>query len=87
MEITYAALGMLKLLIFLFSWSHLVACFWGLVPQLTNEDYSWIDALQEGTEKPLDHWDKYVAGLYFSMMTVTSIGTWHSSAPTFEPFQ
>lgn len=66
---------MIKLMVFLFAWSHLQSCFWGLVPQLTGEPYSWIDALQEETpDTPLTPWDKYVAGLYFSIMTVTSIG-------------
>ena len=74
MTITYAALGMAKLLIFLFSWSHIQSCVWGLVPQLLQEEYSWVDALQEGQTAPLSAWDKYVAGLYFSIMTVTSIG-------------
>lgn len=74
MEITYGALGMAKLMIFLFTWSHLQSCFWGLVPDLTGEDYSWIDALQEGSDRPLSPWDLYIAGLYFSIMTVTSIG-------------
>ena len=74
MEVTYAALGMIKLLMFLFSWSHLQSCLWGLVPQLTMEEYTWIDALQESQVAPLTPWDKYVAGLYFSIMTVTSIG-------------
>jgi len=74
MEVTYAFLGMMKLMIFLFAWSHLIACFWGLVPQITGEGYSWIDALQESSSEPLHAWDLYVAGLYFSIMTVTSIG-------------
>jgi len=75
MEVTYAALGMAKLLIFLFSWSHLQSCLWGLIPQVTGDAYTWIDALQEKHgDTPLTPWDKYVAGLYFSIMTVTSIG-------------
>lgn len=73
-QVTYAFLGMMKLMIFLFAWSHLIACFWGLVPQITGEGYSWIDALQESSSEPLHAWDLYVAGLYFSIMTVTSIG-------------
>ena len=74
MEVTYAALGMIKLSVFLFSWSHLQSCAWGLVPQLTQEEYTWVDALQESHEQPLGPWDKYIAGLHFSIMTVTSIG-------------
>ena len=79
MEVSYGALGMFKLMIFLFSWSHLQSCFWGLVPQLFGEPYSWTDALDGCDAQPcppssLTPWDKYVAGLYFSIMTVTSIG-------------
>merc|ERR1719473_1825267 len=67
-------------MIFLFSWSHLQSCFWGLVPQLPfGEEYHWTDALDGCSGSPcaphsLTPWDKYVAGLYFSIMTVTSIG-------------
>lgn len=74
MSVTYAALGMAKLLIYLFTWSHLQSCLWGLIPQLLDEEHSWIDALQATQEAPLSPWDTYVAGLYFSIMTVTSIG-------------
>ena len=74
MEVTYAALGMAKLLMFLFMWSHLQSCLWALVPQLTQEPVNWVAELQKSQPTPLSPWDKYVAGLYFSIMTVTSIG-------------
>ena len=35
---------------------------------------SWITALQASSTKELTAWDKYVAALYLSIMTVTSIG-------------
>ena len=84
MEFSYGALGLAKLLMTLFSWGHIQACLWGLLPQLAGEDYNWIVALRREhadcdthpttCETPLGPWDVYSAAFYWSVMTLTSVG-------------
>lgn len=59
---SYAQLGMAKLLVCLFAWSHLQSCMWGLVPQMTGESPNWIEALQLlHPDQTLTDWDKCVS--------------------------
>ena len=67
-----------------FSWSHLQACLWGLLPQLSGETYNWIVALRrshadcalyaDSCDVPLAPWDVYSAAFYWSVMTLSSVG-------------
>ena len=78
MEVSYGALGMFKLMIFLFS-SRTCRAASG-VSCLSSSGSLTADRRPDGCDaqpcppSSLTPWDKYVAGLYFSIMTVTSIG-------------
>ena len=87
MEMTYAKLQVALLFLYLVFYTHLQACFWALLSSLTENGggYStddprptWLSAQREahlaqwGVEPT--PWDTYCAALYWSGMTITSIG-------------
>ena len=78
-EMTYAQLKIIKLVLMLIFWSHLQACMWGLVSSWTQAP-NWLSVFDENFSSgegsgrlptPLEH---YAAAMYWSMMTLTSIG-------------
>jgi len=81
MEITYAQLQVVKLFSFLIFFTHLQACLWALLSSLTdngNGEITWLRSFELEFEtihgaRPVP-WDAYVAALYWSAMTITSIG-------------
>ena len=79
MDVTYASLALVKILFWVVAWSHLQACLWGLIPLFEPDDAdTWLGEFCEGSlGLPIDEvspWLKYTASLYFSVMTLTSIG-------------
>ena len=76
MTYTYAELSLCQHILLICGWSHLQACLWGLLPYF-EEGFTWLAALEDaqgaaaGTLPPFD---VYLASLYWSVMTVTSIG-------------
>ena len=84
MEVSYGVLGMVKLLTVLFSWGHIQACLWGLLPQISGDPVTWVVALRRAhadcevypdtCEESLTPWDIYIAAFYWSIMTLTSVG-------------
>ena len=78
MDVTYALLSLIKMLFLIVAWSHLQACVWGMIPTLEAEGTeTWLTALAESegtTVQDLDPGLKYSAALYWSVMTLTSIG-------------
>ena len=80
-EWTFAVLKMLKLFTFLTLYAHWQACVWGLISSYMHDDGhpTWIGAFNEtfvdqyGPEPP-GGFDVYIAALYWSVMTLTSIG-------------
>jgi len=76
LEATYAVLKMFQLFLVLVMWSHWQACLWGLGSSFMQGD-TWITAYEaaEGCpEEGCDGFEVYAAALYWSMMTVTSVG-------------
>ena len=78
-EITYALLRIAKLVCILVFYAHLQACVWGLISSflpaptwITEFDASFADL--EGNGAQPDPMDRYAAALYWSVMTLTSIG-------------
>lgn len=79
-EWTYAVTKMIKLFVFLALYAHWQACVWGVVSSyMQDEGYpNWIQAFHDqyrethGVYPP--ELDVYVAALYWSVMTLTSIG-------------
>jgi hypothetical protein len=69
--IRYSVISLLKFGLALVSISHWGACLWALVPSLTEADESWLHGLRLNDS---GHLEKYVAALYWSSMTVTTIG-------------
>ena len=78
MDVTYALLSLMKMLFLIVAWSHLQACVWGMIPTLEAEGtVTWLTDLAESegtTVQDLDPGLKYSAALYWSVMTLTSIG-------------
>jgi len=83
LEFTYAVLKMLKLVVLLLLWVHWQACLWGLVSNFMDDlGYpNWISHFKEEHLKafgeltgPATSVDIYGAALYWSAMTLTSIG-------------
>lgn len=78
-EWTFAVLKLLKLVFLLCVYAHLQACVWGLLSAWMPEP-NWIsefDQLYTDFENPGEEpgpLDRYAAGLYWSVMTLTSIG-------------
>lgn len=82
LEMTYASLEALKLFTYLLIYTHLQACFWGLFSGFTGDAKSnkptWVGAFRAdhnanfGAEP--EPWEVYMAALYWSGMTITSIG-------------
>ena len=79
-EWTFAVLNMVKLCLILTLYAHWQACLWGLVSSyMEQEGYpNWITSFDAqhvatfgGQPHPLD---RYVAAMYWSTMTLTSIG-------------
>lgn len=79
-EWTYAVTKMIKLFVFLTLYAHWQACVWGVVSSyMQDEGYpNWIQAFHDqyrethGVYPP--ELDVYIAALYWSVMTLTSIG-------------
>jgi hypothetical protein len=74
LELTYAALKVFELVMWLLLFTHLQACFWGLFSGFVDDGVSptWIRAFSDGHEqntglKP-EPWQVYVASLYWSAM-------------------
>ena len=78
MDVTYALLSLMKMLFLIVAWSHLQACVWGMIPTLEAEGTeTWLTDLAESegtTVHDLKPGIKYSAALYWSVMTLTSIG-------------
>jgi hypothetical protein len=78
MDVTYALLSLIKMVFSIVAWSHLQACVWGMIPTLEAEGtVTWLTDLAESqgtTVVDLDPGLKYSAALYWSVMTLTSIG-------------
>jgi len=78
-EMTYASLKVLSLFTWLLLFTHLQACFWGLFATFFAEDEpTWIKEFTDSHTtmrgKEPEPWEVYAAALYWSAMTVTSIG-------------
>lgn len=76
---TYAVLKMIKLVLVLCIYTHWQACAWGLVSSYMEGggEETWLTAFDDtviGLGKTPTSIDRYVAALYWSMMTVTGIG-------------
>lgn len=81
LELTYAKLQVGVLFSFLVFYTHVQACFWGILSDFTNENDqpTWVqsfhdDYIANNGGSPPSPWDVYVAALYWSAMTITSIG-------------
>ena len=81
LEITYAHLEVGKLFSLLLFYTHLQACLWALLSSLTDndsDDVTWLRSFEDSFEashgRRPSPWDAYVAALYWSAMTITSIG-------------
>ena len=85
MDVTYALISLMKMLYLIIAWSHLQACVWGMIPTLEAEGtVTWLTDLAESqgtTVVDLDPGLKYSAALYWSVMTLTSIGCVASAPP------
>ena len=80
LELTYAKLQIALLFFYLAFFTHLQACFWALLSSFTDDGVhgTWLTVyIAEHDEKygaPPTAYEMYLASLYFSAMTVTSIG-------------
>ena len=85
MDVTYALISLMKMLFLIIAWSHLQACVWGMIPTLEAEGtVTWLTDLAESegsTVQNLNPGLKYSAALYWSVMTLTSIGYVASAPP------
>ena len=80
LEWTFAVIKMIKLLVVLTAYAHWQACLWGLISSYYDSDGTpnWVASFR--VEYELDHGstpgglDTYSAALYWSVMTLTSIG-------------
>ena len=79
-ELTYAKMQVGALFVFLLFYTHVQACFWGLLSSFTDFggaptwEKSFIDDYRANNGGDPSPWDVYVAALYWSAMTITSIG-------------
>jgi hypothetical protein len=80
LEMTYAKVKMVKLVLLLVLWSHWQACLWGLVSSFMADANkpNWLSTFRAGFFVTNGHtptaYDEYSAALYWSVMTLTSIG-------------
>ena len=71
---------MFKLVVMLVMWSHWQACLWGLASNFMDDlgHPNWLMSFRFGFEATFDRspgaLDTYAAALYWSVMTLTSIG-------------
>jgi hypothetical protein len=80
LAISYQRVALYKFILFLFTVSHWLACLWALGLLLgANSGPQWIDGFddlevdfKETTRENL--WMKYIASLYFTSYTITSVG-------------
>lgn len=82
MSVTYHKLSLLKFFIILILMSHWLACMWALSLTLVEKSDNiprWVDSFAEleknvavKTEDSV--WKKYIASLYFTSYTITSVG-------------
>ena len=80
-ELTYGFIKMMKLVVVLMVWAHWQACLWGLTSSFmaaSGRTDNWVYAFHEKHEEMTGNApnasDKYAAALYWSIMTLTSIG-------------
>ena len=78
MEFTYAVLTMVRMLMLLILWAHWQACLWGLGSSFMSGD-TWLTTFENSWPGAADGnyptaFDTYAAALYWSVMTLTSIG-------------
>ena len=77
-ELKYNTMSFVKMIAVVVAWSHLQACLWGLIPLFEPADAeTWLGdlAASQGVDaEELEPWLKYTSALYFSVMTLTSIG-------------
>ena len=80
LELTYAKLQIALLFFYLCFFTHLQACFWALLSSFTDDGIhgTWLTVYVASHEEtygaPPTPYEVYLASLYFSAMTVTSIG-------------
>lgn len=79
MPMSHAKLNLLRSAIVLLGASHLMACLFGFVGKLAQEDHgsSWIESVNaKGAEHVRDDelLKQYLLALYWSIMTITSVG-------------
>ena len=80
LELTYGALKILELVLWLLLFTHLQACLWGLASSFSDNgvEPTWIREYATSHEavqgSPPEPWEVYVSAVYWSAMTVTSIG-------------
>ena len=81
-EWTFAVIKMIKLVVLLLVFAHFQACLYGVVTSFLSEDGSaepnWITSFDSQFAATMGYepapLDRYVAALYWSVMTLTSIG-------------
>jgi len=77
-EWTYAVLKMVKLIVVLTVYAHWQACIWGLVSSYMGDSPNWIASFDDDYIATFGRSpqaiERYVAALYWSVMTLTSIG-------------
>eukprot|EP00928_Gymnodinium_smaydae_P016246 TRINITY_DN1606_c0_g3_i2.p1 TRINITY_DN1606_c0_g3~~TRINITY_DN1606_c0_g3_i2.p1 ORF type:complete len:613 (-),score=115.75 TRINITY_DN1606_c0_g3_i2:183-2021(-) len=83
-DVPYTSVRLMKLLMLLSLSLHWIACFWGFILSVEMclgwyDGYTWVDALRaakpglfQGEEEQA--WELYTASIYWSSMTITSIG-------------
>ena len=85
LESTYSALKVAELILWLVWFTHLQACLWGLSASLLTTETTWITSFRDGHRASFDEepaaWELYSAALYWSAMTITSIGYANSHPP------
>lgn len=79
LEWSYAILNVIKLLLVALLIAHWQACLWALVPMLSNDGvntwlHNFLTAQEENRGLTTSAYDLYIASLYWSIMTLTSIG-------------
>lgn len=82
LELTYSSLTLLQMVLALLIWSHWQACLWYMLPALISDNRNnWISEFEasfvcENQREPCvpGPGDAYAAALYFSVMTITSVG-------------
>lgn len=95
MDVTYATISLYKLFFFIVAWAHGQACVWGIIvtfePPATEDRTTWQDVLAEGnglaSRNDLEPGAKYLAALYWSIQTLTSIGYGAMLPPDNNPFE